>query len=185
MHRYLSLWGDVILLSEMIICTANKKKVDRFSKYSIFFQFCFATTIVYALLVRIKKKIYVQVLSVIFILLCWQIPVSIEVINQMTAALYQKAMSISRLQTAMLPKAMPDYMEGKLKTIIEQDAVSGDIFLIIEYEVRLRDQNYKLLWMQWCCTSYATSVLCFDCHVLTWRLSGTMPITLLQHLHTF
>lgn len=63
----------------------------------------------------------------------------------MTAALYQKAMSISRLQTAMLPKAMPDYMEGKLKTIIEQDAVSGDIFLIIEYEVRLRDQNYKLL----------------------------------------
>ena len=53
----------------------------------------------------------------------------------MTVAFVQKATQVAEGRVSLLAWSMADYVEGKLKSIIEKDPNSGEMFLAIEQEV--------------------------------------------------
>ena len=58
-----------------------------------------------------------------------------SLVNKMTAALMQKAKQVAKWRVSLLAWSMADYVEGKLKSIVEKDPHSREMFLAIEQEV--------------------------------------------------
>ena len=64
-----------------------------------------------------------------------QNPLDMSLVNKMTAALMQKAKQVAKWRVSLLAWSMADYVEGKLKSIVEKDPHSREMFLAIEQEV--------------------------------------------------